>query len=770
MVKPRAGMVVCDEDCAVSPGGSVEVRTHGGAIEPDWALTDPSFWTPNVDAMIRPAIGLRFKTMNEGVEFYMSYGRAGGFDVRHSTMKRGRDGEVTMRYLVCSRQGTKGGGSSGPSTVNGEGGHVKQRRKRISNRVQCLAKICLRQDNTREFVVTIFEENHTHPLCSEASKQFLRINRNLDATQQAFIASCIKANIGTAQSFRLCKELVGTYGNIGATSVDFHNFKRDLQEYVSGGDGEMIIKQFSQKREVSDGFYFDYQLDEENRLTRLFWADPLARDNFSTFGDAISFDATYGTNRYSLVFVPFTGVDNHRRCITLGAGLLTKEDVDSYMWLLDRFKTAMGKSPLYVVTDQDAAMIIAVERVLPESRHRFCMWHIMTKVSEKAGGELAKDEVFRKKLNSIVWSDRIVVEEFESQWQGLMAEYDLGEHRWFNKLYAERMFWISAYFLDLPMSGLLRTTSRSEGENSAYGKFTNPHSSIVEFYMQFEGVLEAQRHKQTKLNAQCEGYSPEFKTPLALERHVAQIYTITIFYEVQKEILGGCFFCRVVSICEDKGLMVYVIKDEWNRVCSVEYNPIDFSAQCSCKLFQRMGLVCRHMFLVFKEAHLQSVPPQYVVGRWCKQCSVPGSLEQCSTSSPPGMVMNLLWAEINTCVGMVGRNEGRLTRLLQAMNELKAEFVADGSSTRMVKGNTAAIQALCGVCPPQSISIKPPAQVKNKGSGKRIKSKRELAIEAREKGEHKCGACGLYGRHDRQNCPKFPRVGSGDKLNKKNSA
>nr|GMC93900.1 protein FAR1-RELATED SEQUENCE 5-like [Ipomoea batatas] len=211
MVKPRAGMVVCDEDCAVSPGGSVEVRTHGGAIEPDWALTDPSFWTTNVDAMIRPAIGLRFKTMNEGVEFYMSYGRASGLDVA-------------------------------------------------------------------------------------------RPGWNLDSTQQAFIASCIKANIGTAQSFRLCKELVGTYGNIGATSVDFHNFKRDLQEYVSGGDGEMIIKQFNQKREVSDGFYFDYQLDEENRLARLFWADPLARDNFSTFGDTISFDATYGTNRYVKAF------------------------------------------------------------------------------------------------------------------------------------------------------------------------------------------------------------------------------------------------------------------------------------------------------------------------------------------------------------------------------------------------------------------------------------------------------------------------------------
>lgn len=203
-----------------------------------------------------------------------------------------------MRYLVCSRQGVKGGVSRPPLGVNGDdGGKAKQRRRQISNWVRCLAKNFLRRDNTGEFVVSIFEEKHTHPLCSESSRQFMRINRSLDSTQQAFIASCLKANIGTSQSFRLCKELMGTYGNIGATSVDFHNFKRDLQSYVGRGDGEMIIKKFLLKREVSEHFFFNYQLDEENRLALLFCADPVARANFLRFGDVISFDATYGTNR-----------------------------------------------------------------------------------------------------------------------------------------------------------------------------------------------------------------------------------------------------------------------------------------------------------------------------------------------------------------------------------------------------------------------------------------------------------------------------------------
>ncbi|XP_019166946.1 PREDICTED: protein FAR1-RELATED SEQUENCE 5-like [Ipomoea nil] len=369
------------------------------------------------------------------------------------------------------------------------------------------------------------------------------------------------------EGLRFCKEATGSYANIGATDVEFHNFKRDVQSYVDVADGEMIIATFKAKREACSDFFFEYDLDEEHRVSRLFWADPLSRRKFSCYGDNISFDATYGTNMYSMVFVPFTGVDNHKRCITFVAGLLTKEDADSYSWLLKQFICAMGKKPACVVTDQDPAMRIAIERVLPECRHRYCMWHIMTKVNEKLGSELAKDNEFRKKLNAIVWNETIDRVEFEAKWQILMDEYNLSTHRWFCKMYAERDSWIPVFFSDLPMSGLLRTTSRSEAENGVYGKFTRPHSSLVEFYMQFESVLGTQRYRQDKLNAQCEGYLPEFKTPLALERHIAQLFTITIFYELQKEIEATCFYCSVVGVRQDGDNTYYDIDGvpSWNN-------------------------------------------------------------------------------------------------------------------------------------------------------------------------------------------------------------
>ncbi|GJU30016.1 FAR1-related sequence 5-like protein, partial [Tanacetum coccineum] len=87
--------------------------------------------------------------------------------------------------------------------------------------------------------------------------------------------------------------------------------------------------------------------------------------------------------RYKMVFVPFTGIDNHHRSVTLAAALLSNERAKSYGWLLRAFKKAFGREPMVAVTDQDPAMKIAVEKEFSNLRHQLCMWHIMEKLSTK---------------------------------------------------------------------------------------------------------------------------------------------------------------------------------------------------------------------------------------------------------------------------------------------------------------------------------------------------------------------------------------------------
>lgn len=87
--------------------------------------------------------------------------------------------------------------------------------------------------------------------------------------------------------------------------------------------------------------------------------------------------------RYSMVFVPFTAIDNHKKCVTVGAGMLANETTDAYIWLLQAFLDAFKKQPRIIVTDQDPSMKKAIETVLTETKHRLCMWHIVTKFTVK---------------------------------------------------------------------------------------------------------------------------------------------------------------------------------------------------------------------------------------------------------------------------------------------------------------------------------------------------------------------------------------------------
>nr|GEW32780.1 protein FAR1-related sequence 5-like [Tanacetum cinerariifolium] len=130
-------------------------------------------------------------------------------------------------------------------------------------------------------------------------------------------------------AFKMMKELFGDFDEVGATSVDYE----------------------------------------------------VAKHNYLSFGCVISFDAMFRSNKYKMVFVPFTGIDNHHRSVTLVVALLSNKTAKSYGWLLRAFKKAFGHEPMVVVTYQDPAMKIAVKKEFCNSRHR--LYYVLEKEARK---------------------------------------------------------------------------------------------------------------------------------------------------------------------------------------------------------------------------------------------------------------------------------------------------------------------------------------------------------------------------------------------------
>ncbi|XP_021980508.1 protein FAR1-RELATED SEQUENCE 2-like [Helianthus annuus] len=133
-------------------------------------------------------------------------------------------------------------------------------------------------------------------------------------------------------------------------------------------------------------------------------------------------------NLYSMVFVPFTSIDNHHCNVTFAAALLASETADTYIWLLRVFLKAIGSQPKVVVTDQDPAMKKVISVVFVDTRHRLCMWHVMHKLSLKVGVRLCNSTNFKERICYIVWTDIITPEEFESEREAVIAEFNLEDN------------------------------------------------------------------------------------------------------------------------------------------------------------------------------------------------------------------------------------------------------------------------------------------------------------------------------------------------------
>ncbi|XP_019166314.1 PREDICTED: protein FAR1-RELATED SEQUENCE 5-like [Ipomoea nil] len=222
----------------------------------------------------------------------------------------------------------------------------------------------------------------------------------------------------------------------------------------------------------------------------------------------------------------------------------------------------MGSTPPLTITDQDPAMKVAIAQEFPETRHRYCMWHIMAKVSDKVSPELAKNEAFRRELNDVVWNDSLTTTKFEVAWKGVIEKFGLIENPWLNRMYDERASWIPTCFEGVFMGRLLHTTSRSKAENRIFRSNTSKHICVSEFFNRIESTIRKQRLTQTELNGASIAQTPPYKTQLRIERAAASLYTLTVFYDVQKEICAKCFDCRVRGVTHGESGNTYEVEDE----------------------------------------------------------------------------------------------------------------------------------------------------------------------------------------------------------------
>jgi len=176
----------------------------------------------------------------------------------------------------------------------------------------CMACCTFKRNTEGKYESFKIHEGHNHPLATPSKKPKLKSAREVNPILKNVLRACHRNNIGTSKAYNIMKEQIGGLGNVGCMKRDLQNFHRDLKALIGNSDAQMFIENFRRMQLKNPSLYFAYEMDDNSRLKYVFWADGISRKNYYLFGDAVSFDTAYGTNKYSMIFAPFTGINHHR--------------------------------------------------------------------------------------------------------------------------------------------------------------------------------------------------------------------------------------------------------------------------------------------------------------------------------------------------------------------------------------------------------------------------------------------------------------------------
>ena len=111
---------------------------------------------------------------------------------------------------------------------------------------------------------------------------------------------------------------------------------REQRKYLPSNDAQTLLEYLKNKQLEDPTFFYAIQLDEvDGRIANFFWADGQAIMDYACFGDAVSFDTTFHTNKFEMPFAPLLGTNHHKQTIIFGAALLYNETIESFVWLLN---------------------------------------------------------------------------------------------------------------------------------------------------------------------------------------------------------------------------------------------------------------------------------------------------------------------------------------------------------------------------------------------------------------------------------------------------
>ncbi|XP_028124371.1 protein FAR1-RELATED SEQUENCE 5-like [Camellia sinensis] len=435
---------------------------------------------------------------------------------------------------------------------------IKNPRSETRTNCKAFMHISFKRDLSK-WIVSKFDSNHNHPLHLPQCTHLMPSQRKVYDAQGINIDIADESGISLKASHDLISAIAGGKEFVGFTREDQKTYLRaKRQRNLQYGEAGSLLRYFQQQVAENPYFYYAIKLDVDEMITNIFWADHQMITDYGLFGDAVSFDTTFRTNKEYRPLALFCGFNHFRMTVIFGAALLYDETAESFEWLFETFLDAMsGKKPVSFFTDQDQAMAKAISQIMPEVFHGLCTFHLMQNALKHLGYLFKSGSKFSSDLKACIYDYENEHELIET-WNSLIDKYNLQENEWMKRTWRKREQWAHVY-MKWVFTGGMRSTQLSESLNGTLRGYLKGDHNIVQFFTHFNRIVVDERYEEISTiydSRQKLQIMKLKKSPILIQ--VASLYTPPIFDLFDCE-LDTSLCCQVKQFHELKGEIKCVI-------------------------------------------------------------------------------------------------------------------------------------------------------------------------------------------------------------------
>ncbi|XP_043705274.1 protein FAR1-RELATED SEQUENCE 5-like [Telopea speciosissima] len=228
-----------------------------------------------------------------------------GFSIRKEYGHRSKsDKSIITSRFVCSKQGLK----KIDLQVS------KPKNPRAETRTNCPAQMGIKIMVNGQYWCHDFIEEHNHDLHTLATSYMMLSQRKISEIHAFRIDLTNDSGLRPKAIFDCMGRQVGGIENLGHTKQDQKNYlrtkwQRELVYYKVAN----LLRYFEKQTRANSSFAYSLQLDSGEKIANIFWANPRMIIDYALFGDVITFDTIFDTNKEYRPFGVFAGFNHHRR-------------------------------------------------------------------------------------------------------------------------------------------------------------------------------------------------------------------------------------------------------------------------------------------------------------------------------------------------------------------------------------------------------------------------------------------------------------------------